>query len=184
MEKKQYFRGTTLIQNGYICSKCYQIQTGIIEEKKENQVINIYKAGDYILLNELLTSTCTTSTFIAKQNCSGVWISKTEILENARTYLSVLASQVQKVKKYYELLQIQEPIVKISRYLFYEYELKNLSVIYLTITIEQLCKNLSIKHSNLLETFTFLENKNVIARKNKLINIINVQKLKFYAFNN
>lgn len=182
MEKKQYTRGSLFIPQGYICSQCFLIQTGIIEELKEKKQIKQYKSNDYILLEALLTGEATTSSYYVLQSCSGYWISKTEIMENANQYLVILAKQFIKEKAHKELLLLNDPIIKISRYLYYEFESRKLYTFYLTTTIESLCQSLSISHKHFLEALSFLENKSIISRKNKLINLLSLSKLKFYAF--
>lgn len=182
MEKKQYSRGSLFIPQGYLCSQCYFLQTGIIEELKENQLIHQYLNNDYVLLDHLFTDEPTTSVFYVRQACSGYWVSKSEIIEQANQYLTILAKQIIKEKAHNELLQINDPIIKMSRYLYYEFEARKLYTFYLTITIENLCQSLSISHQHFLEALSFLENKKIISRKNKLINLLNLPKLKFYAF--
>ncbi len=184
MEKKIYLRGTTIIPKGLVCNNCFHLLTGLVAEQKENTIVSYYQPNDYIYLTELFTTTTATSSYIALQNSSGYWLTKTEILNQSNQYLTLLSMQIQKEKALNELLQINDPITKVSRYLFYEFESKKLYTIYITMTIELLCQWLAISHQNLLSALRFLENKQIISKKNKLINLINLSKLKFYAFNN
>lgn len=184
MEKKIYLRGTTIIPKGLVCNNCFHLITGLVAEQKENTIIYYYQPNEYIYLTDLFTNTTATSNYIALQNSTGYWLTKTEILNQSNQYLTLLSLQIQKEKALNELLQINDPITKISRYLYYEFESKKLYSIYITMTIDLLCQWLAISHQNLLDALRFLENKQIISKKNKLINLINLSKLKFYAFCN
>ncbi len=182
MESKKYTRGTILYSPDMIVDRCFQIKTGIIEEIKEHQQIQKYLPGDYALLMEMFHQEICTSSFIVAQNSTITWISKNEVLSQNTAYFEYLCKKLKKEKAQNELLKIDDPIIKLSRYLYYQYEENKLLSFYLTITIEQLCYDIHLKHQDFLQSIAFLENTKVIKRGGKLMNIINLQKLKDYAF--
>lgn len=81
-----------------------------------------------------------------------------------------------------ELLLIQDPVIKLSRYFLYEHLNKKTESFYITLSISELSTYLNISKTTLSETLHFLETRQILAKHNKLFNILNLEKLEAYAY--
>ncbi len=81
-----------------------------------------------------------------------------------------------------ELLLIQDPVIKLSRYFLYEHLNKKTESFYITLSISELSTYLNISKTTLSETLNFLETRHILAKHNKLFNILNLEKLEAYAY--
>lgn len=161
-------------KNEYI-NKILFIEKGIILEEKTKK---IFKEHSYIFLEYIHLNKMTTSNYIAKTMTIVKWIDFEDIDLSIN---KILSYELYKTKKHNDLLLIKDPYIKISRYIYYEYEFKGAPSFYI-LALKELAIYLSISLSNVSSAINYLINKKIISKHNKLINILNIKSLEEQAF--
>ncbi|MDE5715861.1 MAG: hypothetical protein K2I42_07020 [Anaeroplasmataceae bacterium] len=173
---KTYFRNETIIKKNTYINQIFQITKGHITNKKGTE---IYKPKDYLFLDQIFYNPYTLDDYIALDLVAGQWIDKSEI---DFSYFSILSQILLEKKNHVELLLIQDPIIKVSRYILFEYRNKKTESFYFTFSIAELAIFLNLRKETLSQTLLFLKDKKIIDKHNKLLNIINLSLLEKYAY--
>ena len=156
---KQYPRETILqIPN----NKAFKIIRGTVTKRINNKIITSHKD------NEILLNITPLYTYQTEQITTGIFLELDSTLLN--NYILKQTIQI-------ELLLINDPIIKFTRYLYYKYLEKQVLCFYLEIKIKDLANNLKIEKRQLSTIITYLEKENIITKNNKLFIINNLQKL-------
>lgn len=173
---KTYLRNEIIIKKNAYINQIFKITKGHVTNRKKTQ---IYQPKDYLFLDQIFLNPYTLDEYYALDFVSGQWIDKQDIpLE----YISILSKMYQEKKNQVELLLIQDPLIKLSRYLFFEYINKKTESFYITLSISELSIYLNITKDKLSEMIHFLESRQILAKHNKLFNILNITKLEEYAY--
>ncbi len=173
---KTYLRNEIIIEKNAFINQIFKITKGHITNRKKTQ---IYQPKDYLFLDQIFLNPYTLDEYYALDLVSGEWIDKQDI---HMEYFHILSEMYQEKKNQVELLLIQDPIIKLSRYLFFEYINKKTESFYITLSIAELSIYLNIPKATLSETLHFLETRQILAKHNKLFNILNLEKLEAYAY--
>ena len=173
---KTYLRNEIIItENAYI-NQIFKITKGHITNKRKTEN---YGPKDYLFLDQIFYNPYTLDEYIALDLVAGEWIDKCDI---DLSYFSILSKKLQEKKNQVELLLIQDPIIKVSRYFYFEYINNKTESFYITLSIKELAMYLNITSNTLSETLQFLKSKQILDKHNKLFNIINSSLLKKYAY--
>lgn len=173
---KQYFRNEIIIKKNTQINQVFKIVKGHIINAKQTR---IYKPNDYLFIEQIFYNPKTLDDYIALDLVAGEWINKDEIKND---FYIILSKMYQQEKNHNELLSINDPLIKFSRYLYFEYQNKQITSFYLTMGIKDLATYLNI--SNLSEILHFLVNQKIITKHNKLFNILDIDKLEELAYRN
>lgn len=173
---KTYLRNEIIIQKNVYINQIFKITKGHITNRRKTE---IYKSNDYLFLDQIFYNSYTLDEYYALDMVAGEWIDKQNIDMN---YFPILSSKYQEKKNQTELLLLQDPIIKVSRYLFFEYQNNKTESFYITLSIAELSVYLNISKSSLSETIHFLISKQIIAKHNHLFNILDIIKLENYAY--
>lgn len=173
---KTYLRNEIIIEKNAFINQIFKITKGHITNRKKTQV---YQPKDYVFLDQIFLNPYTLDEYYALDLVAVEWIDKQDIqLE----YFSILSQMYQEKKIQVELLLIQDPVIKLSRYFLYEHLNKKTESFYITLSISELSTYLNISKTTLSETLHFLETRHILAKHNKLFNILNLEKLEAYAY--
>ena len=172
---KQYLTNTIVKHKNEYIDKILFIEKGIILEEKTNK---LYRDHSYVFLDYIYQNKTTTSNYIAKTRVIAKWISFNDLDISIN---KILSYELYKSIKYNELLLIKDIYIKISRYIFYEFESKN-SISFYIPSLKELSIYLSISLSDVSLGINYLINKKIISKHNKLINILNIKSLEEQAF--
>lgn len=173
---KTYLRNEIIIQKNVYINQIFKISKGHIINKKHTE---FYKPNDYLFLDQIFCNSYTLDDYIAVDLVAGEWIDKNDI---DMSYFLILSTMYQEKKNQVELLLLQDPITKLSRYLYFEFINKKTESFYITLSIAELSVFLNISKDKLSEVIQFLKNKRIIDKHNKLFNIINISLLEQYAY--
>ena len=173
---KTYLRNEIIIQKNVYINQIFKITKGHITNRRKTE---IYKSNDYLFLDQIFYNSYTLDEYYALDMVAGEWIDKQNIDMN---YFSILSTMYQEKKNQTELLLLQDPIIKVSRYLFFEYQNKKTESFYITLSITELSVYLNMTKESLSDSIQFLKNQNIIAKHNKLFNIINITLLEKQAY--
>lgn len=166
----RYLTGTILIPKNTYITKAFKIKKGIITKRLENKIIKTYRDNQTILLEQI--DTISIYSYHIEQLTIGEWIDLD---------IDLLKKQAYDQNIHLELLLIDDPIIKVSRYIYYKYIEKQVLCFYLDIKIKDLAAYLKIENRQLSKIITYLIEINVISKQNKLIIIHNLQKLEKIA---
>lgn len=173
---KTYLRNETIItENAYI-NQIFKITKGHITNKRKTET---YGPKDYLFLDQIFYNPYTLDEYYALDLVAGEWIDKCDI---DLSYFLILSKRFQEKKNQVELLLIQDPIIKVSRYFYFEYLNNKTDSFYITLSIKDLALYLNLSSDTLSETLQFLKSKQILDKHNKLFNIINVNLLRKYAY--
>jgi len=164
MEK--YLRGTIIIKENTYITKAFKITKGTISKRINNNIIEIYKNNQTILLEYI--DNISIYSYIAEELTIGEWIDLD---------IDLLKKQTQTQNIHLELLLINDPIIKVSRFIYYKYIEKQVLCFYLEMTLKELSEYLKIEKRQLSKIITHLITINIISKQNKLIIIQNLNKL-------
>lgn len=173
---KTYLRNEIIYPKNSYIHQVFKIIKGHITTKEKNI---IYKPNDYLFLDQIFYNPISLTEYIALDLVVGEWIDKEQI---DMSYFLLLSKMYQEKKNQTELLLIQDPITKIARYLYFEYQNKKTESFYLTLSITELSAYLNISKANISEAIHFLNSREIIAKHNQLFNILNIKKLEEYAY--
>ena len=172
---KQYLTNEIIKYKNEYINEIFYIEKGTIIEDKTNHT---FQDHSYLFLERIYTNPFTENNYIAKSRVTGKWLKKEELSIN---HIKELAQMYEKEKKHSELLQIKNPIIKISRYLYYEY-LPNKKMNFYILSFKEISSYLNISLSKITEVFKYLINQNIISKHNKLIKILCIKKLEDNAY--
>lgn len=170
-----YLRNTVIISKNTHIFKAFKITKGTITKRINNFIILTYKANDIVALeyiNEL-----SDYDYYTEELTTGIWMDYDQILKE-----KLLINIIKTKNIHIELLSINDPIIAISRYIYYLYLEKKVDCFYLDKSISELSIYLKIEKRQLSKIITFLISEEIISRNNKLIIIQNLDKLKSLAF--
>ena len=173
---KNYFRNEIIIKENEYLDKVFEIIKGNILEENTNR---IYSKGDLLFIDKIYYNSYATSNYLSLNLVSGKWINKNEITTK---HLSILANMYQSEKIHNELLLINDPLIKVSKYLLYEYKNKKTQSFYIDKSLSDLAIYLNINKKSLSDSINHLISKQIIAKHNKLFNIINITQLNKQAY--
>lgn len=173
---KTYLRDEIIIQKNVYINQIFKITKGHITNKRKTE---IYGPKDYLFLDQVFYNPYTLDEYYALDFVAGEWIDKKDL---DTRYFPILSKMYQEKKNQTELLLLQDPITKLSRYLLFEYQNKKTESFYITLSIAELSVYLNITKESLSETIHFLISRKIIAKHNKLFNILNIQQLNNYAY--
>lgn len=173
---KTYLRNETIIIKDAYINQIFKITKGHIANKSKTQ---IYKPNDYVFLDQIFYNPYTLDEYIALDLVVGEWIDKCDI---DITYFPILSQMYQEKRNQVELLLIQNPIIKVSRYLYFEYMNNKTESFYIILSMKDLALYLNLSLELLSQTLKFLKSKQILDKHNKLFNIINIDLLKKYAY--
>ena len=129
---KTYLRNEIIItENAYI-NQIFKITKGHITNKRKTEN---YGPKDYLFLDQIFYNPYTLDEYIALDLVAGEWIDKCDI---DLSYFSILSKKLQEKKNQVELLLIQDPIIKVSRYFYFEYINNKTESFYITLSIKEL----------------------------------------------
>ena len=172
---KQYLNNTIIkYKNEYINSLFY-IQQGIVLETKTNKE---YKDHSYLFIEYIYKDAYSISDYVTKTKVVGYWI---EFKELDTSFIKIISSILNKTLIHNELLSITDPLIKISRYLYYEYYIKQTPSFYI-ISIKELSSHLNVPTKTISEILQYLIDKEIISKQNKLINILKIKNLEELSF--
>ncbi|MDE7106125.1 MAG: hypothetical protein K2O22_03070, partial [Anaeroplasmataceae bacterium] len=158
---KTYLRNETIItENAYI-NQIFKVTKGHITNKRKTE---IYGPKDYLFLDQIFYNPYTLDEYYALDLVAGEWIDKCDI---DLCYFSILSKRFQEKKNQVELLLIQDPIIKVSRYFYFEYLNNKTDSFYITLSIKDLALYLNISSDTLSETLQFLKSKQILDKHNK-----------------
>lgn len=173
---KTYLRNEIIItENAYI-NQVFKITKGHITNKRKTET---YGPKDYLFLDQIFYNPYTLDEYYALDLVAGEWIDKEQI---DMSYFPILSKLYQEKKNQVELLLIHDPVIKVSRYFYFEYLNNQTDSFYITLSIKNLALYLNISCDTLSETLQFLKSKQILDKHNKLFNIINSDSLKKYAY--
>lgn len=175
---KTYFRNEIIIKKNTYINQIFKIVKGNVTNKNNTEH---YKQNDYLFLDKIFYNNYTLDDYIAVDLVYGIWIDKNDIDMN---YFKILSKMYQEKKNHAELLLINDSIIKVARYLFFEYKNNKTGSFYITFSMSELSVYLNISKKTLSSIITFFISKQVIAKHNKLFTILNITKLEKYAYCN
>lgn len=173
---KTYFRNDIIQEKHTHISKIFKIIKGHITTRRKTK---IYQANDYLFLDQIFYNPYTLDDYIALDLVTGIWIEKTEL---DVSYFEILSKMLQEEKNHAELLQIIDPNTRFTRYLYFEYLNHKTESFYLTYSMGEAATYLCLKKADLAFAIHQLEHQQIIAKHNKLFNILNVKKLEDRAY--
>ena len=165
MEK--YLRGTVIIKENTYITKAFKITKGIISKKINNNIIKTYKDNQTILLEYI--DTISIYSYTAEELTIGEWIDLD---------IDSLKKQTQTQNIHLELLSINDPIIKVSRFIYYKYIEKQVLGFYLEMTLKELSDYLKIEKRQLSKIITHLITINIISKQIISCTTYNNSKLK------
>lgn len=166
----KYLTGTILIEENTYITKAFKIIKGTISKRLNNNIIKVYKNTTILL--EMIDKTSIYSYHIEELTL-GEWIDFD---------MDLLKEQHFKQSIHLELLLLNDPILKVTRYIYYKYIEKQVLCFYLEIKMKDLSDHLKIEKRQLSKIITYLINTNIISKQNKLIIIQDLLKLKNLVF--
>ncbi|MDE7162229.1 MAG: hypothetical protein K2N65_05680, partial [Anaeroplasmataceae bacterium] len=135
---KTYLRNEIIIpENAYI-NQIFKITKGHITNKRKTE---IYQKGDYLFLDQIFYNPYTLDEYYALDMVAGEWIDKQAI---TMAYFPILSKMHQEKKNQTELLLLNDPITKVSRYFYFEYLNNKTDSFYITLSIKDLALYLNI----------------------------------------
>ncbi len=173
---RTYLRNEIIITKNAYINQIFKIIKGHIQNKKGTE---LYGPNSYLFLDQIFYHSFTLDEYYALDFVSGEWIDKEDI---DISYFSILSKMYQEKKNQAELLLIQSSITKIARYFYFEYINNKTESFYVTLSISELAIYLRLSKLELSEGIKFLESKMILAKHNKLFNILNVKQLETYAY--
>ncbi|MDE7263782.1 MAG: hypothetical protein K2N64_03895 [Anaeroplasmataceae bacterium] len=165
-----------IIQKNAYINQVFKITKGHITNKKHTQV---YNPKDYLFLDQIFYHPYTLDEYYALDLVAGEWIDKGEI---DASYLPILSKMYQEKKNQVELLLIQDPKIRVSRYFYFEMINNKTESFYITLSITELAFYLNLPKGKLSDILSFLETKHILSKHNKLFNILDFKLLEYYAF--
>lgn len=175
---KAYLRNEIIIKKNTYINQIFKIIKGNIINKNNTEH---YKQNDYLFLDQIFYNNYTLDDYIAVDLVYGIWIDRSDI---DMSYFKILSKMYQEKKNHTELLLINDSIIKVARYLFFEYKNNKTESFYISLSMSELSVYLNISKKTLSEIITFFISKQVIAKHNKLFTILNITKLENYAYCN
>ncbi|MDE6241908.1 MAG: hypothetical protein K2M08_05780 [Anaeroplasmataceae bacterium] len=173
---KTYLRNEIIITKNAYINQIFKITKGHITNTRKTES---YGPKDYLFLDQIFYNPYTLDEYYALDLVAGEWIDKCDI---DTSYFPILSKMIQEKKNQTELLLLNDPITKISRYLYFEYLNNKTESFYITLSISDLSIYLNLNKSTLSETLKYLESKEIISKHNKLFNILNIKKLEMLAY--
>ncbi len=173
---KTYFRNDIIQEKNTYINKIFKITKGHITNRRKTK---IYQANDYLFLDQIFYNPYTIDDYIALDLVVGTWIDKKDI---DMGYFEILSKMLQEEKNHAELLQILDPNTRFTRYLYFEYQNHKIDSFYLTYSLGELSQYLNLKKTELSCAISHLEYLKIIAKHNKLFNILNIKKLEDMAY--
>ncbi|MDE6407393.1 MAG: hypothetical protein K2K48_01140 [Anaeroplasmataceae bacterium] len=173
---KTYLRNEIIITKNAYINQIFKITKGHITNKRKTET---YGPKDYLFLDQIFYNPYTLDEYYALDLVAGEWIDKCDIDMN---YFPILSKMIQEKKNQTELLLLNDPITKLSRYLYFEYLNNKTESFYITLSISDLSFYLHINKNSLSEVLKYLESKEIISKHNKLFNILNTKKLETLAY--
>lgn len=173
---KTYLRNEIIIVKNAFINQIFKITKGHITNKRKTE---IYGPKDYLFLDQIFYNPYTLDEYYALDLVAGEWIDKCDIDMN---YFPIISKMIQEKKNQTELLLLNDPITKLSRYLYFEYLNNKTESFYITLSISDLSSYLNINKNNFSEALKYLESKEIISKHNKLFNILNIKKLETLAY--
>lgn len=175
---KNYLRNEIIIKENEYINKIFEILKGEVKEDKTNK---IYTKGEFLFLDRIYNNPYSPYTYTSLNLVSGKWLSKNELTDE---HIKILAQMYQTEKAHNELISINDPLIKLARYLLYEYKKNKTFSFYLSYKISELSTYLNINKKSLSDALNHLSSKQIISRHNKLFNILNYNSLEKYAYLN
>lgn len=182
MKEQNFLRGNIILSKDSFITSIFKIKRGSISKMDHHQEVQIFQKDDILFLEELFSYPYSKHTYTANCVVVGQWISKKEILENAEYYFSILSKMSQRKSTHNELMILQDPILKVSRYFYFEYQNNQVLSFYTSMSMSELSKFLLLERKCLLDALGFLKSQNILAQQNKLFNILSLEKLEYYAY--
>jgi hypothetical protein len=173
---KTYLRNEIIYNKNAHINQVFKIVKGHITNASKTM---LYKPKDYLFLDQIFYNAISTDDYYALDLVVGEWMNKDEITMD---YFPILSKMYQEKKNQTELLLLKDPITKISRYLYFEFINNQSTSYYLTMSLKDLSFYLNLSLKLLSESLKFLESREVIAKHNKLFNILQIKKLEEYAY--
>ena len=173
---KTYLRNEIIITKNAFINQVFKITKGHITNRNQTE---IYQKEDYLFLDQIYYNPYTLDEYYALDMVAGEWIDKQNI---DMSYFPILSKMFQEKKNQTELLLLQDPITKVARYLFFEYQNKKTESFYITLSIAELSVYLNIEKDILSQSLQFLKDKKIVDKHNKLFNIISITLLEKYAY--
>ncbi|MDE5546174.1 MAG: hypothetical protein K2I88_01790 [Anaeroplasmataceae bacterium] len=173
---KTYLRNEIIITKNAYINQIFKITKGHITNKRKTEN---YGPKDYLFLDQIFYNPYTLDEYYALDLVAGEWIDKCDI---DTSYFPILSKMIQEKKNQTELLLLNDPITKLSRYLYFEYLNNKTESFYITLSISDLSFYLHINKNSLSEVLKYLESKEIVSKHNKLFNILNIKKLETLAY--
>lgn len=173
---KTYLRNELIIPKGSYINQVFKIIKGHITNQRKTKV---YYPKDYLFLDQIYYNSYTLDDYYALDLVVGEWIDKSDI---GLEYLSILSKMYQEKNNQTELLLLHDPIIKVARYFWFEYQNKKIESFYLEMSIKDLSYYLNLSRKELIETIQFLESSRIISHHNKLYNLLDIKKLENRAY--
>lgn len=184
MIQKNYIRGNIILSKGDSCVGIFKIQRGKILQYENKKIKHIFHNNDILFLDLLFNDQLVQYDYVVQDLVVGIWLSKEEVLKDSETYFAMLSKMIQQQKNQIELLQLKDPLTKISRYLYFEYLNTKKTSFYLNLSSTELSSYLMLDLIKQREAIRFLVHQGIIAKHNKLYQLLDLRTLETYAFRN
>lgn len=115
---KTYLRNELILPKGSYINQVFKIVKGHITNQRKTKV---YQPKEYLFLDQIFYNPYTLDDYYALDLVVGEWIDKTDI---GLEYLSILSKMYQEKNNQTELLLLHDPIIKVARYFWFEYQNK------------------------------------------------------------
>lgn len=171
----KYLTNTIIKHKNEYIDKLFYIEKGIVLEKTTNK---IYNEHSYIFLNYIYQRQYSISDYITKSLVIGSWVDFNNL---DISFINIMSSSINKLIKHNEILMLSDPLIKLSRYIYYEYLTKENVSFYIP-SIKELSIYLNVNHKDLSHYLTHLINLNIVSKHNKLLTILNIKSLEDKAF--
>ena len=175
---QKYLRGTKIITKNSLINKLFKIEKGTIAEYLNNQKITTYSKGDILPIEYYKKNSI--YDYISLELTTGIWIND----YNINTINEILSNKIIEQKRQLELLLINDPTIKLARFIYYKYIDKQVLSFYLDMKIKELSEFLKVKKREISETISLFTSKKILTKNNNLFIIHNLEMLIFEAFKN
>ena len=182
-------KGQSISQNGsdspalYIITRGSAVVSGI--SKSKPVILNTLTSGTFFGMASLFGEKCSSTSMIAKEDCTYALLSKKTVEELFRldmdfteNYICFLSDKIRFLNKKIAFFTSENAEKKVAGYLLsLPYDNENKSVD-LNIKMSNLAQNLDIGRASLYRSFDSLEGKNFIRRNNNTVNFTSYDEFK------